>query len=36
MLMHGGLIGPKKINDGFPLTGPKFEGSVGREFFFFL
>ncbi len=25
----------KKINDGFPLTGPKFEGSVGREIFFF-
>ena len=29
-------IRPKKINDGFPLTGPKFKGSVGREFFFFF
>ena len=25
---------PKKINDGFPLTGPKYEGSVCRNSFF--
>ena len=27
---------PKKINDGFPLTGQKFKGSVGRDSFFFF
>ncbi len=26
-----GTLRPKKINDGFPLTGPKFKGSVGRD-----
>ena len=27
------VIRLKKVNDGFPLTGPKFEGSVGKSFF---
>ena len=30
------LLRPKKINDGFAVTGQKLEGSVGRKFFFFF
>ncbi len=36
MLCSLHLLRQKKINDGFPVTGPRFEGSVGRKFFFFF